>query len=417
MDKTAKKRSALNKLKEVTNVSGITAEKYFQPELLRVMSSLRKCDNDIRSIALGKVVENGDPGDDPISLQLLLKATTSNIARREYMLAISELSRFHKKLFNINSKLTKFNLDSNKIHYQFLFKDLGEEHLERLKDLDQKRWKVDASEKVVFVRVAGITDIIHNVTSKRGRALAAWEKRYPKVIGTLRDKTIEILNKSNAIFNSLNNYFDEFAKLRADRDPNGYEDKASAFSKEFLKYDSDFRVYYNGTVKPFFDKAKLFEEAEKQEELDRFNESNKVDPKSLPISSSTPLYTSPSNSYVSPTSPTLVATPDVYKNQAVPTVKINPNLNKVEQEVPLSSIDDKDFEPVSSGSEKEVPLSSIDDSDFEEVKSAKFISTLESLANEDSSILLNYIKKYAKLIENKDPKKAIALLNIVSQNK
>lgn len=416
MDKIAKKRSILNKIREnVTNVSAITAEKYFQPELLRVMDSLRKCDNDIRSIALGKPIENGDPGEDPIALKLLLKATTSNIARREYMLAISELSRFHKKLFNINSKLTKFNLDANKIHYQFLFKDLGQEHLERLKDLDQKRWKVEASEKIIFIRVAGITDIIHNVTSKRGRALAAWEKRYPKIIGNLRDKTIDILNKSNAIFNNLNNYFDELAALRANRDPNGYEEKAAAFSKEFLKYDSDFRIYYNGTVKPFFDKAKLFEESEKNEEIAAFNEANKAD-STLPISSNTYLYNSPSSSNVSPLSPTLLATPEVYKNQTMPSIKINPNLNKVEKEVPLSSIDDNDFEPVSSV-EKEVPLSSIDDSDFEEVKSAKFISTLESLATEDSSILLNYIKKYAKLIQEKDPKKAIALLNIVSRNK
>lgn len=408
MDKIAKKRSILNKFKEnISNVSAITAEKYFQPELLRVMTSLRKCDNDIRSIALGKSIENGDPGEDPIALKLLLKATTSNIARREYMLAVSELSRFHRKLFDINSKLTKFNLDSNKIHYQFLFKDLGQEHLDRLKDLDKKMWKVNAAKQVYLIKYAGITDMIHNVTSKRGRALAAWEKRYPKVIGVLKDKTIEVLNKSNIILNSLDNYFDQFAKFRADRDPNSYEELASSFNKEFAKYDADFRNYYTNTVKPFFDKAKLFEEAEKAEELAQYNNQNQIPSSATPA---TPASSSPTPSSIPISSKplgladTMISSPETLRSK------------KVEQEVPLSSIDSSDFEKVD---EQEVPLSSIDSSKFEKVdsKAASFISTLESLANEDTSILISYIKKFAKKIQDKDPKTAITLLKIISKSK
>ncbi len=408
MDKIAKKRSILNKFKEISNVSAITAEKYFQPELLRVMTSLRKCDNDIRSIALGKSIENGDPGEDPIALKLLLKATTSNIARREYMLAVSELSRFHRKLFDINSKLTKFNLDSNKIHYQFLFKDLGQEHLDRLKDLDKKMWKVNAAEQVYLIKYAGITDMIHNVTSKRGRALAAWEKRYPKVIGVLKDKTVEILNKSNIILNSLDSYFDQFAKFRADRVPNSYEELASSFNKEFAKYDADFRNYYTNTVKPFFDKAKLFEEAEKAEELAQYNNQNQIPSSSTPSSSNPVSSSVPSHNPISSKplglADTMISSPETLRSK------------KVEQEVPLSSIDSSDFEKVD---EQEVPLSSIDSSKFEKVdsKAASFISTLESLANEDTSILISYIKKFAKKIQDKDPKTAITLLKIISRSK
>lgn len=390
MDKIAKKRSILNKFKENINVSAITAEKYFQPELLRVMTSLRKCDNDIRSIALGKSIENGDPGEDPIALKLLLKATTSNIARREYMLAVSELSRFHRKLFDINSKLTKFNLESNKIHYQFLFKDLGQEHLDRLKDLDKKMWKVNAAEQVYLIKYAGITDMIHNVTSKRGRALAAWEKRYPKVIGVLKDKTVEILNKSNIILNSLDSYFDQFAKFRADRDPNSYEELASSFNKEFAKYDADFRNYYTNTVKPFFDKAKLFEEAEKAEELAQYNNQNQIPSSSTPSSSNPVSSSVPSHNPISSKplglADTMISSPETLRSK------------KVEQEVPLSSIDSSKFEKVDS-------------------KAASFISTLESLANEDTSILISYIKKFAKKIQDKDPKTAITLLKIISKSK
>jgi len=52
-----------------------------------------------------------------------------------------------------------------------------------------------------------------------------------------------------------------------------------------------------------------------------------------------------------------------------------------------------------------------------ESKYNKFIDSLEKMSNESSAVLANYILKYAKLIENKDPNSAKKLINIVKSIK
>jgi hypothetical protein len=74
MQKTAQKRSLLNKLREVTNISGIATEKFFNPEFQELMDRLRdQTDDPIRSIVSGEAIGNASPPDDAISLKELLK--------------------------------------------------------------------------------------------------------------------------------------------------------------------------------------------------------------------------------------------------------------------------------------------------------------------------------------------------------
>ena len=110
MQKTAQrksgKRSILNKIREMTNVSGIAAEKFFNPEFERVMDSLRQADNKIRAVVSGQDIEGEDPGDDYMSLKDLYKSAKSNFSRREYMTSVAFLGRFHKKV-NDENKMHK----------------------------------------------------------------------------------------------------------------------------------------------------------------------------------------------------------------------------------------------------------------------------------------------------------------------
>src|SRR5580692_7337557 len=120
MDKTAQKRSLLNKIQEGTNIGGKAAEKYFAPEFERVMNSLRKNDAKIRAIATGQSIEGADPGPDPIALKDLLKSAKSFLNRREYMSAVADLGRFHNKMVSISKVLSEVNLDIDKVHHEFL---------------------------------------------------------------------------------------------------------------------------------------------------------------------------------------------------------------------------------------------------------------------------------------------------------
>src|SRR6266403_1952266 len=99
MQKAAQKRSLLNKLREMTNVGGIASEKVFHPEFQQLMDKLRnETDDPIRAIVSGEQIGEASPPDDGIGLKDLLKSARSNVNRREYMKAVADLGRFHKKM-------------------------------------------------------------------------------------------------------------------------------------------------------------------------------------------------------------------------------------------------------------------------------------------------------------------------------
>ena len=136
MQKTAQKRGLLDKLIEnsgINNISGIAAEKFFNPEFKEVMETLRKKDDTIRSIVAGEIIGDGDPGEGPTALKKLLKNAKSNIARREYMSATADLGWFHKKISDISKtdfsslyifkicNSSSFNKSETDLEYQFIW--------------------------------------------------------------------------------------------------------------------------------------------------------------------------------------------------------------------------------------------------------------------------------------------------------
>lgn len=247
MDKFAQRRSMLNKLKEKTNISGMAAEKFFNPEFQKVMVALRLKDDYIRSIVAGEKIGDGDHGADSSGLKQLLKSCKSNLNRREYMSAISDLGRFHAKLAEIELHIQQLDGSVNEVHHEFLFKDLDDEKKEHLNRMKQRF----ASQQAELVKRAGIMDFFHNIGTQRGRALAAWEKRYPKKTADLKKQTASMLDKSEGFLGTTLSTLKEMATARANRNVDNYMTAAGKISKLISAYDKSFRGYYEGNVKDF----------------------------------------------------------------------------------------------------------------------------------------------------------------------
>jgi hypothetical protein len=287
MEKTAQKksgkRSILNKLREMSNVSGLAAEKFFNPEFERVMNSLRESDNKIRAVVSGEEIEGEDPGEDLMALKDLYKSAKSNINRREYMTAIAFLGRFHKKLYEISNLVDKLNLDVDQVHHDFLFKDLDDEQKKHLSDLKSRL----ASTRHQLVAEAGIMDFLVNIGTERGKALAAWEKRYPKQVGKLKKDAVGLLQRTEGALNNIISVLKEMATARATRKVDDYVKAAAKLKNIYANYDKSFRDFYNANVKGFLEKQELVAPTKKVEDADL--SSQKIDvsntqPLSTPIS-------------------------------------------------------------------------------------------------------------------------------------
>ena len=247
MQKTAQKRSVLNKLREMTNVSGIAAEKFFNPEFKKVMESLRAKDDEIRSIVSGEDIGEGSAGSDPMSAKSILKSARSNFNRREYMSSIADLSRFHKKAIDVVMVIRSLNKDVDAVHHEFLYKDLPEDKIKHLNDLKQRF----AATQAQLIKEAGIADFLVNIGTKRGRALALWEKRYPEKTKKLKNSIESLLKDSDTFLDKLLLHLKEMASARSTRNVDVYVGKANDILSSYSKYDNSFKNQYNTVLKPF----------------------------------------------------------------------------------------------------------------------------------------------------------------------
>lgn len=413
MQKLAQKRRfIIDKLKEKTNVSGIAAEKFFNKDFLEVMNNLRKADNNIRSIMTGKSIEDGSVGSDAVSLKQLLKETKTNLNRREYMAAIADLGRFHYKMAEVVSEIGTLNKNVDKVHHDFLFKDLKEkgergedqrfEHLRQLK-------KRLSEQQYDFVKEAGIMDFFHNIGTRRGRALAAWEKRYPKIVQKLKDATLVMLNKSQDLFAHSLELLQIMSEARSERNVDRYVDTAGNIVKAYNKYDALFKDYYANEVKPYMDKTDMFNDPVSLPTTDG--------PKTVPQGPSQtvvnltggPQFTAelgapapsdnsplgqrtPNLPVIAPNAPVPPAAPIAYGPAALPA------------NVPAAEPTTDDVPPTNRnpGVSGQLPL----------ITHVKFYESLKKMSGEDPIILANYINKYAKLIQANDPETSIKLFNI-----
>jgi hypothetical protein len=414
-------RGLLNKLREMTNVSGIAAEKFFNPQLQSVMDNMRYVDAAIRSIVTGQSIEGADPDPtntgDTRSLKDLLKSAKSNLNRREYMTTVAELARFHKKLADVIKQIGQLNNTVDRVHHEYLFQDLDESHKKQLEDL-KTRWA--AEREAALLKEANIMDFLHNITNPRGRALAFYEKRYPKEVKRLKAQTETLLGKSEDLLANTLISLKEMASARATRNVDRYMTAAKKISDKYQAYDSLFKDYYTQNVKNFLDKVSVPTEKVEDKGLGKTNipvEPKKEEPptetsgqseQSLffggnPSSAPGVPAIAPATNNLGPFVPTAPDTVPEIADHEIEDITPAPAPRPVPPPLPVRK-------PTMMG----VPPP--DEEITQKIMApahSKFFESLESLSQEDPLILRSYISKYAQSIQGSDPIVAIKLLQLV----
>lgn len=433
MQKTAQKRDIFEKMKEKLSPSGQFAESFFNPEFKRVMESLRESDNKIRAIAVGKDVEGQDPGADAISLKDLLKSAHSNINRREYMSAVSDLARFHNKMSEIMEVIKKLNLNVDKVHHEFLFKDLGDEQKQHLINLHKKFAAQEVSIASEMVKRASIMDFLHNIGTKPGRARAAWEKRYPKQVGKLKKETSSLLSASQKLFEVLLSSLKEMSSARNGRNVDNYMKSASRIQGVFDKYEAGFKQYYQDNVKGFLMQTDFLPKPEtapavKVEDSKELGKQEVVGPRGT-------IPAPPSKEVVDLTKPKVPSLPPqavTPAKPAVPSLPPTPGATTPYEQimgpgaaalkapaVPKIEGDEPLPEPEKGISSTPPPIPTTGRQAIMPPPLAhnNFYETLEAMSGETPLLLASFIRKYATKIQESDPETSINLFKIAKSIK
>lgn len=461
MNKIAQRLNWYNKLQEMSDLSGKRMEKKFTESFKVVMDNLRKADDNIRSIVVGESLGDGDPGADKTSLKDLLKQSKSNINRREYMTAISLLTRFNKKLREINTVISTLKQETDDIvHGEFLYKGLSDEDRKHLEDL-KTHWETTASLEDELIKQAGLGDFLYGMFNERGRALAAWEKRYPKKMKQLKEGLLTLqaeAEKTNAaILGSLK----LMAAARSTRNPDKYFEaampKSGGIKASVANFDVQFKKLYDGQISPLIKDIKLnaptvsVDKKETKEMGDQTiptKENVKIKTDFGPdIETNVPVSPGGGPSHLSmppmptetpgvpDTEKTVSMTPTERSISMTPTEKVGPPSGMVDpysrtEYAPRSSTINpvsptlpptpEELEELGGGRAAEVarqiqqtnPLST-----HPTIPSAhaSFFSSLQKMGNESPLVLASLISKYARKIQSNDPLTSIQLLKIVKQ--
>lgn len=394
MQKTAQKRSLPSKLREMINIPGSYVEGFFKPEMDRVMASLKELDDRIRSVLVGKKIGTAEAPEDGIAAKDLLKSARTNFNRREYMAGVADLGHFHKKMWDITRDIDKFFVDVNKIHHKFLFeglKDTGyEDKLQKFREhMESLQRKAEESSEY-FIKEAGIMDFFYNIGTKRGRSLAAWEKKYPKETKDLREGGDRLINEAQKLLDATIVYLKQMATARAIRRPDDYMDTARKIKAEFDKFhsgDKGFEAYYRGPVSKWL----VIKDQIEKEEAERAAKT--APPPAAPTAGKIELGTEPK-----PPAPPVPPGPPGVQLGGPPGA--SPPFTPPPPEAPIT--------------EKTLPTS---EEPKIRIAHQRFIKSLETLSQEDPLILANYISKYATSIQDKDPETAISLFALAKQIK
>ena len=249
MDVIAQRRGLWSKMREKASLKGKLLEA-FSPEFQELMNTLRDVDDKVR--------------EETIDLNDLLKVAQTNLNRREYMTAAAYLGRFHEKMEAIFQELSRLGNVVDIKHHDFLFGGLEPEHLEYLTTkmspkLDLYKKLQEMGKKASIEKEAGITDWWHNITTDRGKTLAAWEKRFPKYARELRNQTANLITKSKSFYDLLVGSLKVMASYRATRKLEDYLKTVSKLKERFKNYHTAFINYYNTQVRRFVEYQKALQ--------------------------------------------------------------------------------------------------------------------------------------------------------------
>ena len=452
MQKTAQKRSILNKLREVTNVSGIAAEKFFNPQFKAVMETIRQKDDQIRTFVVGKKLGDAEEMPTAPALKDILKAAKSNLNRREFMVCATDLGLFHEQVNKIVLEIQSIDHKVDEVHHEFLFDKLTPEQQEQLVGFKTKF----AKKQLSLHKEAGIMDFFHNIGTTRGRALAAWEKRYSNEVSKFKVGLTTLLSKSEHMQATIIEALSDMATARSVRNVDDYMKGSGKIIKVFASYENGkggFKEFYNMVLKPYIEKMEGYKTRRESEGLftdkgvkDHGNDDGIVD-LSPPKASEFPKV---------PLGPNLPPTGYKSEDEMVDALKGKsednqsdylanlPSISPSQQAKPQTQLNAPSVNPIAhksnylanlppifpsdylanlpSGSPLQTKPSDDDNTPPDTVRNPgipvhthrKFYSSLESMSQESPAILALYIKKYANSIRTSDPKFAVNLLKMAS---
>lgn len=424
MQKTAQKRSLINKLREFTDIGGKAAETdwvlnpVYDSELKKTMDDLReKTDDPIRAIVSGEQIDTAPAPDDGLSLKAVLKNAQSAINRRQYMVAAANIGKFHRKVELINDILVLFKGNLDKIHTQFKRAPLSESDLKELQETRARIKKIKELNKKANI----FADWYHNITTDQGKALAFWEKRYPNKVKSLKTDTDNLLKASESLLKTIISTMGTLGKYRANRQPDLYIEESRKITSSFSKYNNVFDAYADKHM-DFLEKMEQETPKEVKQDIS----------KTMPGSTSIP----GNGPGTVPAKPLTVNYPNAPVGAApIPPTVHDSTLQKAPPSNPqVTSIDPKTqimpsgpITKIPSGKDPGVakePETSRDasppiDSENGPVTMRsnthkEFYDSLQSLANAPSYVLSAYICKYAKSIQSTDTDTAIKLFKIAN---
>lgn len=251
MEKTAQKRNILDRLKEYTNIDGLAAEKFFDPELKRVMEELRKTDEEIREIVSGEHRSL----EEKASLKGLVKLAESKYNRRQYMASIAYLELFNSNFLALTKLMITLKFETqDKVHDKFLFQGLSNKEKNILKRLQKKH----ASKEYELTKQGGkfsdFGDWLYSVTSKDGRALAFWEKRYPAKTEKLKKGISSIISSAKDLVELTYSNLKKMSEARNSRDVDLYIGYCDEVRVKFEEFNLTFTTIYNKDLKDIINK-------------------------------------------------------------------------------------------------------------------------------------------------------------------
>ena len=403
MDKLAQKRSLLNKLDEFTNLSGRAAEKFFNKEFEKAVIKLRQSDDAIRSIMLGKKIGESIGADANHHLEVLtpmkdlLAKAKSSMNQREYIDSFTELGQIHQQLTSISSIIDSLNIEIKSVHDdmlvdKFKLKEDADMTPKEKEEIENRRRNLAKLQKRLadkkydaFVKEAGLMDFFKNISHKRGRALMAWEKKYPEEVSKWKNGTSSILDSARNIYSSLIEQLKVAAKARAGRNLDDYLNAMMAVKPNIEAFDKNFRTYYNNAVKPLLEKLKLDDPATVSAPSKTTEVPSEI--KDVQVVTPTPSLTD-------------VDGPNTLRNFNAP-----------------AHIDRSKPEPDLADVEPETLKDQALEDRLKQLRNAHadFMKTLQKMSGEDPKILKLVISKYAKSIQSKDIETSIKLFSIAKR--
>lgn len=398
MDKNAQERSIPNKLREEIGFLGKSLER-LNPDFAEMMDKLRATDEKIR----GQAEQVKD----------VVRSAKRLVNRRDYLTAATNMSAFHERCRHIAAGLEKFIKGIDLKSYEHLLNLFDDEQRQQLfgydpnaeLNMEANDGMVSSSEiSLALMKQAGLSDwwfkmtdpigdMAHNLSTGRGQAMKALEKRFNiSFLKDLKSSSINMYNETQRFLSFLLAIFNQLATAVAKRNPNMYVQVAKKFIDKFAGYHKSFVNYYEKSIVPVKQQyEKIIAEKQQAQDHEKQQWTNMLAPS---VFNQSPQQTAPA------------AGPSVQEHSSTPV-----NLTQVSPKFKNNILDV--LERSRPGAKEDHLNDQKKEQEEEMSTAASFISKLEIIANTNNpKKMMLEILKYSAELENMDPETSLKLLAI-----